>query len=61
MRGKLDTDTLLSLVLGLAVLWLLAELVTGLFASLSLATVVLPTLFGVAIVVAITLWWFDYI
>jgi hypothetical protein len=61
MRGKIDTDTLLSIVLALAVLWLLVELVTGVLASLSLAAVVLPNLLGVAIVVSIVLWWFDYI
>lgn len=61
MRGKIDTDTLLFIVLALAVLWLLVELVTGVLASLSLAAVVLPNLLGVAIVVSIVLWWFDYI
>jgi hypothetical protein len=61
MRGKLDTDTLLSIVLVLAVVWLLVELVSGLLASLSLVTVLVPNLLGVAIVVCIVLWWFDHI
>lgn len=61
MRGKLDTDTLLSLVLALAVVWLLVGLVSGLLASLPLMAVVVPNLFGVALIVAIVLWWFDYI
>lgn len=61
MRGKLDTDTLLSIVLVLAVVWVLVELVSGLLASLSLVTVLVPNLLGVAIVVCIVLWWFDYI
>ena len=61
MRGKLDTDTLLSIVLALAVVWVLVELVSGLLASLSLVTVLVPNLLGVAIVVCIVLWWFDYI
>lgn len=61
MRGKLETDTLLSVVLALTVVWLLVELVSGLLASLSLVTVLVPNLLGVAIVVSIVLWWFDYI
>jgi hypothetical protein len=61
MRGKLETDTLLSIVLALTVVWLLVELVSGLLASLSLVTVLVPNLLGVAIVVSIVLWWFDYI
>jgi len=61
MRGKLDTDTLLSLVLALAVVWLLVGIVSGLLASLSLMAVVVPNLFGIALIVAIVLWWFDYI
>lgn len=61
MRGKLDTDTLLSIVLVLAVVWVLVELVSGLLASLSLVTVLVPNLLGVAIVVCIVLWWFDHI
>jgi hypothetical protein len=61
MRGKLDTDTLLSIVLVLTVVWLLVELVSGLLASLSLVTVLVPNLLGVAIVVCIVLWWFDHI
>ena len=61
MRGKLDTDTLLSLVLVLAVVWVVVALVTGLLASLSLVTVLVPNLLGVAIVASIVLWWFDYL
>lgn len=57
MRGKLDTDTLLTAVVVLVAAWLVLATVGLVVDFLS----VVPNLIGVAIIALIGLWWFDYI
>lgn len=57
MRGKLDTDTLLTVVVVLVAAWLVLATVGLVVDFLS----VVPNLIGVAIIALIGLWWFDYI
>jgi hypothetical protein len=61
MRAKVDTDRLLSLVLGLAVVWLVLEVASEFLHTLDTLVLLLPNLLGLAIVALIVLWWFDYI
>lgn len=61
MRAKLDTDTLLSIVLVLVVVWLVLEIVSEFLSILGTALVVVPNLIGLAIIAVIVLWWFDYL
>ncbi len=57
MRGKLDTDTLLTAVVVLVAAWLVLATVGLVVDFLS----VVPNLIGVVIIALIGLWWFDYI
>jgi hypothetical protein len=57
VRGKLDTDTLLTVVVVLVAAWLVLATVGLVVDFLS----VVPNLIGVAIIALIGLWWFDYI
>jgi len=59
MRAKVGTDTLLSVVLGLVVVWLVLAAV-GQVVDFFVLTVA-PFLLGLSVVVLILLWWFDYI
>lgn len=61
MRGKVETDTLLSAVLVLVVVWLVLGLVGEFLSVLETALFVIPNLIGVTVVGLIVLWWFDYI
>jgi hypothetical protein len=61
MRAKVDTDRLLSVVLALAVVWLVLEIVSEFLHTLDTVILLLPNLLGLAIVALIVLWWFDYI
>jgi len=61
MRAKVDTDRLLSLVLGPAVVWLVLEVASEFLHTLDTLVLLLPNLLGLAIVALIVLWWFDYI
>ena len=61
MRAKVDTDRLLSVVLALAVVWLVLEIVSEFLHTLDTVILLLPNLLGLAIVALILLWWFDYI
>lgn len=57
MRGKLDTDTLLTVVAVLVAVWLVLATVGLVLDILS----VVSNLIGVVIIALIGLWWFDYI
>lgn len=57
MRGKLDTDTLLTVVVVLVAAWLVLATAGLVVDILS----VVPNLIGVVIIALIGLWWFDYI
>ena len=59
MRAKVGTDTLLSVVFGLVVVWLVLAAV-GRVVDLLVLTVA-PFLLGLSVVVLILFWWFDYI
>ncbi|MFT4944708.1 MAG: hypothetical protein ACI9K3_000645 [Halovenus sp.] len=59
MRAKVGTDTLLSVVFGLVVVWLVLAAVSRVVDLLVLT--VAPFLLGLSVVVLILLWWFDYI
>ncbi len=61
MRAKVDTDRLLSVVLALAVVWLVLEIASEFLHTLDGVILLLPNLLGLAIVALILLWWFDYI
>jgi hypothetical protein len=61
VRAKVDTDRLLSVVLALAVVWLVLEIVSEFLHTLDTVILLLPNLLGLAIVALIVLWWFDYI
>jgi len=60
MRGKLDTDTLLTIVLALVVVWLVLAILGQVLSILS-TVAAFSNLLGLVIVVLIVLWWFDYI
>lgn len=59
MRAKVGTDTLLSVVFSLVVVWLVLGAVSRVVDLLVLT--VAPFLLGLSVVVLILLWWFDYI
>jgi len=61
MRAKVNTDRLLSVVLALAVVWLVLEVASEFLHTLDTVILLLPNLLGLAIIALITLWWFDYI
>jgi len=61
MRGKLDTDTLLYIVLALVIVWLVLQVISETLAIFSTLLGPFSTLFGLVIVVVILLYLFDYI
>lgn len=61
IRGKLDTDTLVKLVLLLVIVWLALEIletVVGLALGILAG---IPTVIGVALLLLLVLWLLDYI
>lgn len=60
-RGKLDSDTLVKLVLILVVIWLALEVLDTFLGVLGSLLSGLPTVVGVALLVIIVLWLLDYI
>lgn len=60
MRGKLETDTLLTIVLALVIVWLVLAILGQVLSILS-TVAAFSNLLGLVIVVLIVLWWFDYI
>jgi hypothetical protein len=61
MRGKLDTDTLLGLVLLLVAIWLVLEILGELLDIVGAVFALIPNLIGLLIILLIVLWWFDYL
>lgn len=60
-RGGIDVEDLLKLVLVLVVVWLLVEILGGVFGLLRGVFGLLPDLLGVIILVLIVLWLLDRI
>lgn len=61
IRGKLDTDTLVKLILVLVIVWLALEIletVVGLALGILSG---IPTVIGVALLLLLVLWLLDYI
>jgi hypothetical protein len=61
MRADIDVDTLLKVVLVLAVVWLVLEVLGELLGALAWLLAPLPKLFGLALIVLIVLYLFDRI
>jgi hypothetical protein len=61
MRGDIDTDTLLKVVLVLAVVWLALEVLEIFLDTLQFVFNFLPKLLGVALIVIIVLYLLDRI
>ncbi|WP_302082078.1 DUF7554 family protein [Salinibaculum rarum] len=61
MRADIDVDTLLKVVLVLAVVWLILEVLGELLGALAWLLAPLPKLFGLALIVLIVLYLFDRI
>lgn len=61
MRGDIDTDTLLKVVLVLAVVWLALEVLDVFLDTLAFILTPLPKLLGLAIIVLIVLYLLDRI
>jgi len=61
MRGKLDVETLLQIILVLVIVWLALEVISLLFATVRFILGPFAKLFGLAIIVLIVLWYFDRI
>ncbi len=59
MRGDIDTDTLLRVVLVLAVVWLALEVLEALLDTLGFIFQVLPKLVGLALIVVVALYLLD--
>jgi len=60
MRAKLDTDTLLAIVLVLVAVWLVLAIISQVVSLLS-SLLPFTNLIGLVIIVLILLWWFDYL
>lgn len=60
MRGKLETDTLLTVVLALVVVWLVLAILGQVLDILS-TVAAFSNLLGLVVIALIVLWWFDYI
>lgn len=60
-RGKLDTDTLVKLILVLVVIWLALEVLDTLLGVLGSIIPFFQPLLGVVLLVLIVLWLLDYI
>lgn len=61
MRGKLETDTLLKIILLLVAIWLVLAIVSATLDVLGSMFGFLPNLLGLAIILLIVLWLLDYI
>jgi hypothetical protein len=61
MRGKLDVETLLQIILLLVVVWLLLQIVDATLDILGTLLAPLSSIFGLVIVALILLWLLDYI
>lgn len=61
MRGAIDTDTLLRIVLILAVVWLVLEVLEVFFDALAFILTPLPKLLGLVLIVLIVLYLLDRI
>jgi hypothetical protein len=61
MRADVDTDTLLKVVLVLAVIWLVLEILGEFLDALAFILAPLPKLFGLALIVLIVLYLLDRI
>jgi hypothetical protein len=58
-RGDVDADTLLKIVLALAVVWLALEILEAFFETLAFILEPLPKLFGLALIVLVVLYLLD--
>jgi len=61
MRGDIDTDTLLKVILVLAVVWLALEVLELFLDTLQFVFALLPKVLGVALIVLIVLYLLDRI
>lgn len=61
MRGKIETDTLLKVILVLAVVWLALEVLGALFDTLEFVLATLPKLLGLALIALVVLYLLDRI
>jgi hypothetical protein len=61
MRGDIDTDTLLKVILVLAVVWLALEVLELFLDTLQFVFALLPKVLGVALIVIIVLYLLDRI
>ena len=61
MRGDIDTDTLLKVLLVLAVVWLALEVLELFLDTLQFVFALLPKVLGVALIVLIVLYLLDRI
>jgi hypothetical protein len=61
MRGKIDVDTLLKIVLGLVVVWLVLEILGEILGILAFILGPLSNLLGIVVVILIVLYLFDRI
>lgn len=59
MRGDIDTDTLLKIVLVLAVVWLVLEVLEVFLDTLQFVFAFLPKVLGIALIVLIVLYLLD--
>ena len=61
MRAKIEAERLLTIVLLLVVVWLALVVINELLSVVGSVFALLPNLLGVAIIIVIALWWFEYI
>jgi hypothetical protein len=61
MRAEIDTDTLLKIVLVLAVIWLALEVLGEVLGALAWLLAPLPKLFGLVLIILIVLYLLDRI
>jgi hypothetical protein len=61
MRGKLEVETLLQIILVLVIVWIGVQIIDALFDVLGSVFDLLTSTFGLIIIVLILLWWLDYI
>jgi hypothetical protein len=61
MRGKLEVETLLQIILVLVVVWIGIQVVDALFDVLGSLVELLTSTVGIIIIALILLWWLDYI
>jgi hypothetical protein len=61
MRGKLEVETLLQIILVLVIVWIGVQIIDALFGVLDSVFDLLTSTFGLIIIALILLWWLDYI